>query len=103
MVYLVIVIFEFNTCYSISSVNNICISFSVNNICKNSISLSFYLMQNLVIDIFEYNTCYSIYSISYSVNKDCNNSISHLFYLMEFPVIDMFLILSNGITCNSYI
>jgi hypothetical protein len=51
------VIFECNTCYSIS--------YSVNNICINSISLSFSQMVNLVIVIFESNTCYSI---SYSVN-----------------------------------
>ena len=59
---------------------------SVNDICNNSISLSFYLMEYLVIVIFKCNTCYSI---SYSVNNNCNNSISLkiIFYILfEFQV-----------------
>jgi hypothetical protein len=42
MVCLVIVIFEFNTCYSIS--------YSLNNICNDGISLLFYLMKYLVMN-----------------------------------------------------
>jgi hypothetical protein len=68
-VYLIIVTFEFNTCYSMS--------YSVKNICNNSISVSFYQMVYLVIGLFECNTCYSI---SYSVNNICNNSISLSFF-----------------------
>jgi hypothetical protein len=77
MVYIIIVIFEFNTCYSIS--------YSVNNFCNNSISLLFYLMVYLVIAIFECNTCYSM---SYSVKNICNNSISFSFFniFYEFQV-----------------
>jgi hypothetical protein len=59
--FLVIVIFECNTCDSMYS-----ISYSVNNICDISTSLSFYFMVYLVIVIFEFHTCYSV---SYPVNN----------------------------------
>jgi hypothetical protein len=55
------------------------ISYSVNNICSITRSLSFYWMEYLVINIFDGNTCSSMYPISYSVNNICNISTS-LFY-----------------------